>query len=316
MNPQAYEAYLKGRYLFHEWTDESLYKSVVCFKQAIDFDPRYGLAYSALADSYIVLAGHGLMRPRVAYPEAERAARKALELDDTLAEAHSVLGPALSRYERDWADAGRELRRAIDLNPNDVETRIYYGEHLSDIGDAKRAIAETRRALELDPLSPRVNALLGRIFHDSRQFDQAIQQCRNTVELDPNFAHGHWCLGMSYSGKQRYQDAVLELQKSKTLGEGPLAIWALACTYAASGRKADARDTLEQLRRESKDGYVSPAFQADIYAGLGEKDRAFECLNQAYEEGDWVQLKSDPFLDGLHSDPRFHDLLGRFNLAQ
>jgi tetratricopeptide (TPR) repeat protein len=314
VSPQAHEAYLKGRYLFSKRTDQGMEKSLGYLQRAIDLDSRYALAYAGLADSYIVLAGYGLLRPNKAYPNAEQAAKKALEIDDTLAEAHTALGFALSCYDRDWRTAERELRRAIELNPNYATGHVWYGDHLANLGRAEPAIAEFKLARDLDPLSLIVNAALGRVLRDGRHFDEAVEQCRKTLELEPNFAHGHWCLGLAYLGKARHNDAIIEFQKARALGEGPVVLWSLGYGYAVAGKKAEARGVLRELRRQSRDGYVSPYFTAGIYAGLGEKDHAFEWLDKAYEQRDWMQLKLDPFLDSLRSDPRFHELLRRVNL--
>ena len=314
VSPRAHEAYLKGRYLFNKWTDEGVEKSVGALREAINLDSRYALAYAGLADSYLVLGGHGLMRPSEAYPNAEKAAKKALEIDETLGEAHAALGFALSCYDRDWRAAERELRRAIKLNPNYATAHFFYADHLENIGQAEHAIAECQRSRDLDPMSLVANAGLGRMLRDGRRFDEAIQQCRKTIELEPNFAHGHWCLGLAYLSKARHHDAIQEFQKARALGEGPGVLWSLGYAYATAGRKSEAREVLRDLREQSRDGYVSPYFMAGIYAGLGEKDHAFEWLNRAYEEREWMQLKLDPFLDSLRSDPRFHQLLSRMNL--
>lgn len=313
---QAQEAYLKGRYLFSQRTNDGMRKSIAFLQQAIDLDSRYALAYAGLADSYLVLTTYGLLKPNEAYPKAEQAAKKALEIDDTLAEAHTALGFAQSCYERNWPAAEREFRRAIELNPSYPTAHMWYGEHLLIVGQADRAIAEFKRARDLDPLSLIVNASLGRALRDARHFDEAIEQCRKTIDLDPNFAHGHWCLGLSYLGKARNADAILEFQKARALGEGQIVLWSLAYAYGVAGRKPEARETLREFKQQSPDGYVSPYFMAGIYAGMGEKDQAFVWLDRAYEERDLMTPKLDPFLDSLRSDPRFRDLLRCAGLAQ
>ena len=314
VTPQAHEAYLKGRYLFNRRTDQGMEKSIDFFQQAVDAEPGYALAYAGLADSYCVLAGYGVLRPGEAFPKAEKAAQKALEIDNTLAEAHTALGYVQSCYYRDWQAAEREFRRALELNPNYATAHLWHGDHLATLGQAEAAIAEFRRARELDPISLTVNAALGRVLRDGRHFDEAIEQCRKTLELEPNFPQAHWCLGLGYLGKARYEEAILEFQKARALGEVPLGLWSLAYAYGVAGRKVEAREVLREFRQQSQDGYVSPYFMAEIYAGLGEKNQAFEWLEKAYNEGDFMQLKLDPFLDSLRSDPRFRDLLRRMNL--
>jgi tetratricopeptide (TPR) repeat protein len=316
VSPPAYELYLKGRYLFNKRTDQGMEGSIVYLQQAIGIDSRYALAYAGLADSYCGLAGYGVWRPGEAFPKAETAARKALEIDETLAEAHTALGLVQSCHRRDWPAAEREFRRAIDLNPNYVTAHLWHGEHLANVGKAEGAVAEFRRARELDPLSLTVNASLGRILRDSRHFDEAIEQCRRTLELEPNFAQAHWCLGVGYLGKARYDDAIVEFQQARALGETPLALCSLAYAYGVAGKKAEARKVLSDFRQQARDGYLSPYYMARIYAGLGEKDHAFEWLDRAYREGDWMRLMLDPFLDSLRSDLRFRELLRRMNLPE
>jgi tetratricopeptide (TPR) repeat protein len=260
------------------------------------------------------LTSYGLLPPNEAYPEAERLATKALEIDDAIAEPHTALGFARCFYDRDWLAADREFRTAIALNPNYPTAHVWYGELLATLGQAKRAISEFSRARELDPLSLFVNASYGRMLRDGRHFDQAIEQCRKTIDLEPNFAHGHWCLGLAYLGKGRRDDAIFELQKARALGEGPIALWALAYAYGVAGKRLGARNVLSELRGQSQRSYVSPYFLAGVYAGLGEKDRAFEYLEIAYEQHDAMTLELDPFLDSLRSDTRFHELLRRMNL--
>jgi tetratricopeptide (TPR) repeat protein len=314
VNPQAHEAYLRGRYLFSQRTDQGMKKSLAVLQQAIDLDPRYALAYAGLADSYLVLNNYGLLRSNEAYPKAEKSAKKALEIDDTLAEAHTALGYAQSCYNRNWPAAEREFRRAIELNPNYATAHQWYAEHLMTVGQADRAIAEFKRARDLDPLSLIVNATLGRALRDARRFDEAIEQCRKTIDLDPNFAHGHWCLGLGYMGKAKYDEAIREFQKARALGEGPLVLSSLAYAYGVAGRRPEALDALREFRQQSPDGFLPPYFMAEIYAGIGEKDQAFAWLDRAYEERDCMEVKLDPFLDSLRSDPRFHEFLRRLNL--
>jgi tetratricopeptide (TPR) repeat protein len=314
VSPQAHEAYLKGRYLFNRRTDQALEKSIDLLQQAIDADPRYALAYGGLAESYCALVAYGVLRPGDAFPKAEKAARKALEIDDTVAEAHTALGFVQSCYHRDWQAAEREFQRAMDLNPNYATAHLWYGEHFRSLGQAEREIAEFKRARELDPLSLTVNAGLGRALRDGRHFDEAIEQCRKTLELEPNFAQANWCLGLGYLGKARYDEAILKLQKAKALGMGPGALCWLAYAYEVAGKKSEARKVLREYIKLSRNGEVSPYFMARIYAGLGERHQTFEWLDRAYNEGDWMRVMLDPFFDSLRSDPRFHELLRRLNL--
>jgi serine/threonine protein kinase/lipopolysaccharide biosynthesis regulator YciM len=317
-NPEAYQDYLKGRYWQNKRSLEGYHTSVEYFQQAIEKDPTYALAYSGLADAYSGLPGSGLEAPNETIPKAKEAARKALELDDTLAEAHVSLATIEAQYDWDWSGGEKEILRAVELNPSYAYA---YQEHalvLRETGRLDEAIAEEKRAIELDPLSVSINRDLGYVFYDGRQYDQAIEQERKTMQLDPNFAQAHSILGRAYLQKTMFDEGIAEFERELVISPAfRPALADLGLAYALAGRKTDAQKVLVQLSPLSKQGYVTPKSVAAIYAGLGEKDKAFEWLEKAYQErsvGFGLGMKSFPVFDPLRSDPRFADLLRRMNL--
>ncbi len=317
-NPEAHQFYLKGRYLWNRRTAQTLQRAAEYFQQAIEKDPAYALAWAGLADCYGVYSFYGVLSPKEAMPRAKEAVRKALELDDTLAEAHVSAAYAKRSFDWDWSGAEREFKRGIELNPNYATAHHWYGTTLCAMGRLDEAMVELKRAQESDPLSLIINAEVGRWFYWSRRYDQAIDQLRKTLdEMDPNFGVAHWYLGMAYEQKARYEEALAELQKWSGLSGGdPAAIGALGHIYAVSGKRGEAQKALVKLKELSKSRYVSPYDVAVIYIGLGEKDQALEWLEKAYEDySAWLLwLNVDPRFDTLHADQRYHDLLCRMGL--
>jgi serine/threonine protein kinase/tetratricopeptide (TPR) repeat protein len=318
-NAEAYQLYLKGRYYWNRRTPESLNKSIEYFQQATDKDPNYALGYAGLADSYSMLGSPvGGISPREKFPKAKAAALKALELDDTLAEAYAALVLVRLRYDWDWLAAEREIKRAVELNPNYSMTHQLYADYLRVMGRPDEAIAEIKRAQELEPLSLNTNAVVGVHFYFARQYDQAIEQCQKTLELDSNFAPAHLFLGWAYVQKARYEEAIAAVKKATLLSPGDLRpLSALGYAYAMSGQTGEAMNILDQLKELSRRRYISPHDRAIIYAGLGEKEQAFAWLDNAYADRSWPLplLKVDPRFDSLRSDPRFADLVRRIGLA-
>jgi TolB-like protein len=317
-NPEAHQFYLKGRYLWNRRTAQTLRRAAEYFQQAIEKDPGYALAWAGLADCYNVYSFYGVLSPKESMPRAMEAARKALELDDTLAEAHVSAGYAKRHLDWDWPGAEREFKRAVELNPNYATAHHWYGTTLCAMGRLDEGIGELKRAQECDPLSLIINADVGRWFYWSRRYDQAIDQLRKTLdEMDPNFGVAHWILGMAYEQKAMYQEALAELQKWSSLSGGdPAATGALGHCYAVSGKRGEAQKALVKLTELSKNQYVSPYDAAVIYIGLGDKDQALESLEKAYEDHSawliWVNV--DPRFDTLHADQRYHELLRRMGL--
>jgi TolB-like protein/lipopolysaccharide biosynthesis regulator YciM len=319
VNPEAYELYLKGRYYWNLRTEQGLKKSLEYFQQAIEKDPGYALAYAGLADSYVVLPTWNVMAPKEAYPRAKAAAFKALEMDETLAEAHAALGSARQEYDWDWVGAEKEFKRAIELNPGYASAHQWYAEYLSTMGRHNEAIAEAKRAQELDPLSLMINAIGGRVSFYARRYDEAIAQCRRTLELNAGFYPAHLFLGWAYEQEKLYAEAISEYQKAIAAGEGnPLLAAELARGYAAAGKRTEALTIISQMGEISKRRHVPSYVIAQIYTALGDTGRAFQWLEKAYQERDsqLTWLKAEPGFDSLRPDPRFQDLLRRMNFPQ
>jgi len=318
-NNEAYQLYLKGRFYWNKRTAEALKKSIDYFNQAIEKDPGFALAYAGLADSYVVPANQ--LAPREGMPKAKAAAVRALELDETLGEAHVSLGRVMAAYDWDWTGAEREYKRAIDLNPRYAVAHQWYGGYLSVKGRSDEAIAERKRALGLEPLSLTINFELGLAYYYARDYDHAIEQFQKTLELDPNFAAAHNFLPAAYEQKGMYGEAIAEFKKAIPLtarSESTLSMAGLGHVYAVTGRKSDARIVLGELKQTSAQQYVPATSIALIHAGLGEKDEAFVWLDKAYEERafqmQWIKI--EPRWDSLRSDPRFKELLHRIGLPQ
>ena len=318
-NTEAYQLYLQGRYYWNKRTPEDLKKGIGYFQQAIDLDPNYALAYAGLADSYNVLPIWTPIKTKEAYPRAKSAALKALEIDDTLAEAHTSLAYAIYRYDWDWPGAEREFKRAIELKPNYATAHQWYSFYLSTMGRVEEAIVEIKRAQELEPLSLFINSDVGVAFYRAGQYDQAIEQLRKTIEMDPNFAYARYNLGVAYEQKGMYEEAVAELNKAVELsGDAHLMLASLGHAYAVSGKRGEAEKLLDEWKERSKREHVSAYYIALIYTGLGEKDQALQWLDKAYQDRDFnvPRLKDELRLDSLRSDPRFQDLVRRVGLPQ
>jgi tetratricopeptide (TPR) repeat protein len=314
-DPEAYHDYLKGRYYWNKRSEEGLNKGIEYFQQAIKRDPNYALAYAGLADSYSQLGNYGFVLPKEAFPTAKEFALKALEIDDTLAEAHTSLALIKTYYDWDRSGAERELKRAIELNPSYAIAHQWYGETLGIMGRPEEGIVEEKRALELDPLSLLINRDLGDEFYFARQYDQAIEQYWKTLELDPSFIQAHLNLGMAYVQKSMYKEAIAEFERELVVSPNSTgALSRLGYAYAVAGRRAEAQKVLDQLSERAKQKYVPGTDMARVYAGLGEKDKAVEWLKKAYEEHSVANIKMNPVYDPLRSDPRFQDLLRQMNL--
>jgi DNA-binding winged helix-turn-helix (wHTH) protein/TolB-like protein/Tfp pilus assembly protein PilF len=313
-NAEAYQLYLRGRYFSEKRTRDSLTKGVECFRQAIEQDPDYALAYAGLADTYMLLRRWAFAPVEETVPRARAAAEKALRLDDSLAEAHTALA-RVKEHSLDWSGAGAEYRRAIELNPSNATAHHLYAMHLAAVGRLDEALAEIRRAQELDPLSLIINMEVGRIFFFRHQYDEAIAQLRKTLELDPDFELARMNLGAAYEQKGMYEGAIAEYQKmipGRRLG-------ALGRVYALSGKTREAQKVLDELKEQSKKRFVSPVGMAVIHAGLGENGQAIAQLERALDEGEadlLYFLGVHPTWDGLRPEPRFKELLRRMGLPQ
>lgn len=317
-NVEAYQLYLKGRYFQGKRAIEGLKKSIDYFQQAIEKDPNYALAFTGLADSYGILAIRADMRPQDAYQKAKAAATRALEIDDTIAEAHTSLANVRYWYDWDWSGAESEFNRAIELSPNNPLVHQPYANYLMAMGRQREALSESQKACALEPLSLTINTQMGRVLYFLREYDKAIEQCRTTLEMDPNFGGAHLFLGRSYKQKGMYEEALAELQKARGLLTDSAEVLSLiGYTYAVAGRRVEALNSLQALQAQSVQRYVSPYHMAMVYAGLGEQDKAFEWLEKAYEdrEGRITILKVAPEFDSLRKDRRFAELVKRVGLA-
>lgn len=311
---EAYQAYLKGRFYWSKRSEAGLHKSIACFNQAISLDPNYALAHAGLADAYNVLGFYCMLAPTDAFPKAIAAALKALSIDSHLAEAHASLGFATFLHEWDFHAAEQSFKRSIETNPNYVTARLFYGCHLAAMGRFEEAIAEYKRALQIDPLSLIANAGLGYGYYFARQYDEAIEQCNVAIELDENFELSHVWAGWACQQKGKWERAILEYEKAIALSGGRTGVVAaLGGVYALSGNRKEARRVLAELREVATRKYVSPYRVACIYAALGKHDKAFDCLEAAYQDRSHllVNLRVDPKLDTLRSDSRFTELTNR-----
>ncbi len=309
----AYRLYLKGRYFNNKRTPEWIRKGIEQFQEAIDLDPNYALAYAGMADSFAFLASStGGQPPREIFPRAKYAALKALELDDTLGEAHCSLGFFYLLYDWDFAAAEREYQRAIELSPNYANAYDGYGFYLKATGQNEAALKSCQRALELDPLSLFVQLSMGWAYYFARRYDEALAQSRKVIEMDPNLGFAHWHTGMNYIQKRMYDEAIESFQKAISLtGAVPTFFSYLGYSYARKGKERQARQMLAQLESLSQQQFVSSYFNAMIHLGLGDLDKTFEWLDKAYEErsGFMAFIRVEPMLDELRTDARFESLV-------
>jgi DNA-binding winged helix-turn-helix (wHTH) protein/TolB-like protein/Tfp pilus assembly protein PilF len=317
-SPDAYLAYARGRFFWNQRNTDSFLKAIQYFEEAIRHDPQYALAYSGLADSYTLLGVFGAMPPPEASTKAHNAARKALELDEQIAEAHASLAVLKAWYEWDWAGAEQEYRRALELNPNYSTAHQWYSLMLAALGRQQEAIEEMQHAQRLEPLSVMIAADLGLVYAFAQQYDEALHNFRRALELSPDFVYARRELGRVYVQKGMYQEALAEFEKLVTLeGRMPTNLVDIGYTYGVMGQKEDARKILQELLEKSKQEYVAPMILASVYAAIGERDRAFQYIEQEYEQHSdrMINLKTNYLLTPLRDDPRFAQLLRRVGLS-
>jgi len=321
VNPDAYEAYLRGRYyLSNQFTmAQPLNMAKSYFEESIRKDPGFALAYSGLADSYVYLAFYRQLSPEAAYKPAKEALSKALELDDSIGEAHDTLGQLSWRFEWNWNAAEPEFNHAIALSPSYSCAHEDRAVYLSFIGRRAEALAEITRSRELDP-GPSSGMAESAAYYQLRDYQSLVEASRRGVVSSPNEWTQHYNLGIGYEGTGKLLEAISEYQKAIEISNGDHdATASLAHAFAAIGRRAEAEKILHDFERKSKSGYVSPYMIATIYAGLGQKDKAFEFIERAYQERSldfsW-HLKADLRIDNLRSDPRFQALLRRIGFPQ
>ena len=312
VNPQAFEAYLAGNYFRNKMEGD---KSIELFTKAIELDPDYAQGYAGLSMSYVSLGIFGLRPSGEVYPKARAAAMKALELDETVAEAHVTLADVKKGYDWDWAGAEAEYKRALELNPSYSMAHALYADYLSKMRRHEEAIAEARQARKLDPISVPANVVLGMTLYRARRYDEAMGACQKALELDPNLPNALWFQALADEQKRRLPEAIAKLKKAVSLSDAPLFRALLANAYALAGERAKALNFLDELTALSQQRYVSPLDFAVVYTGLGDRNSAFQWLEKAFQERTMrIQELPEPIFDSLRSDLRFPDLMRRIGL--
>lgn len=313
LDPEAHEAYLKGRHLWNRRTEDGMRKSITQYEEAIRQHPEYAMAYAGVADSYVMLACRGMAPAKETFRKAKAAARKALDLDSELAEAHGSLAH-VRLHDWDWEGLEKDFQKAIQLNPAETIVYYWYGEFLMSMGRPEEAIAMTQKAHQADPLSPVIGSSLAMILYLARRYDQAVQVLERTHEINPNHFLPHLRTGLVHIQQNRYDDAIRELRTAVTLADQSTeTLAALAMAYAAAGMTNEAEEITSGLEKLQGKRYVLPYNIAKIYAAASNKDKAFEWLEKAYQEGnpDLIELNSEPVFDRLRTDARLSDLMRR-----
>jgi TolB-like protein/Tfp pilus assembly protein PilF len=316
-NVEAYQLYLQGLFYWNKWTEADFKKAADYFTQAVQKDSRYALSYAGLADTYSLLGDAGYLPPSEAWPKAKAAAMQALEIDDTLAEAHTSLALVKEHFEWDWSGAETEFRRAIELNPNSATAHHWYGDYLANMGRPEQGLRETKKAQELDPLSLIINTTLGWQLYLAHRSDQGIEQLRKVLDIDAKFTPARRMLEEVYAQSGRQKEAVEEREKVVSLSGSPELAASIAEDFSKSGYKGVQQSWLDGLTEISKHGYVSSYSIAEGYMRLGQKNKAFEWLEKAYQEHDsgLVSIAVEPMFDPVRSDPRFKDIVRRMKLS-
>jgi tetratricopeptide (TPR) repeat protein len=317
-NPEAYQLYLKGHYHVLKLTPPEIQTGISYFEQAIDIDPSYALAYVGLADAYRSALSSDTP-PAEFLPKAKVAAQKAIGIEDTLADAHAELGFIIFWYDWDWNAAENQFKRALELDPNDADTHLFYAHLLSNIGRHAEGLAEVKRARELEPLNLRTSALEGQFLIHAGRTDEALASLQRIIELQPNFAFAHLFASSAYIEKGMFADAIAEARKATELnGANSHSVAFLGYALAKSGKTAEARAELEGLLKRSTERYVPPYYIALVYNGLGARAETLAWMERGYKERDakMVFLKVEPKWNNLRSDPRFQDLERRVGFPQ
>ena len=321
VDPEAYMTYLMGRYHYNTWLEEGLEKGLNYFQQAIDIDSSYAPAYAGVADCYSLLSLFTFLSPMEAAPRAKEAAMKAIELDESLAEAHAALGVNKLLFDWDWQGAEQEFKRALDLNPHSDNTLKHYSFYLIVMGRYDEGIAATRRMIALDPLTLTSHIHLGFSYFKSRRYDESIIQLNKTLEMEPNLHYAHMQLAWNYAMKGMATEALVASKNALALvpiTDDQYLLGTLGWVAGVAGHREEALEFLERLKELSTQKWVDPAYIALIYLGMGDKDHSFQWLSKAREDRSptMVYLKVDPFWDDLRDDPRFQDLLRRMNFPE
>jgi TolB-like protein/class 3 adenylate cyclase/Tfp pilus assembly protein PilF len=316
--PEAYNDYLNGRYYWNQRTEEGLKRAIEYFDKALAKDSHFALAHTGISDSYAQLAWFEFLSPKEAFPKARTHAEKALMIDNQLAEAHTSLGLVMFQYDRNWAAAEKEFRKALELNPNYAPAHQFYADYLKALGRFDEALIQMKLASEIDPLSLAINTGIGHVLYLSRQYDLAIEQYRKSVQMDPTFVQARLWFGRPYLQKGMYEEAIREVEEAVKLSGGSnISLAVLGHAYASAGRRTDAEKVLNDLLQRSKGHYVPSYWIALVYIGLNDKEKAFEWLEKAYEDrSSWlVWMKVEPRFDFLRSDARFDSLLEKMGLV-
>jgi TolB-like protein/Flp pilus assembly protein TadD/tRNA A-37 threonylcarbamoyl transferase component Bud32 len=310
---EAYQLYLRGRYLWNKRTEDGFTRGLEYFRQALSRDPRYALAYTGIADCYNLLGIWGAMSPHDAMPKVKQAALAAIAIDNTLAEAHTSLAFVHWVYDWDWAAAGREFEEALRLDPSYATAHDWYAYYLASMGRFDQALAHVKQAQAIEPVSLSISTDVGEIYYWSRQYDRAVEQLRSVLQIEPEFPMARNILGLTYLKTGDLAHAVEELEAARRLSPGPRTMSTLAYGYGAAGARAKAKQTLDELREGSKQRYTSAFALAVAYAGAGDTEQALSELEVAFAERSdtMAVLRVYPVLDGLRTEPRFKDLLAR-----
>jgi TolB-like protein/DNA-binding winged helix-turn-helix (wHTH) protein/Flp pilus assembly protein TadD len=317
VHPDAYDEYLKGRFFWSNRSPEAVLKAVEHFNRAVERDPTYAPAYSGLSDAYRMFDLLGLAAPRESMPKAEAAARRALALDDGLAEAHASLAGVLYRYHWEWDRAGKEFQRSLDLDPNSAEGHRAHAVYLVALRRHEEALVAAQRALDLSPLSAVIQAELATTLWRLGRYDDAIGQLHKTLDLNPGFSRAYVQLGIISTRKGDLPQAIVAFERAVSLSSRRAHLEWLGYGYGVAGRRREALQILGELEKVAKAQYVSPHRFAIVHLGLGEKDEALRSLDKAHDERAFEVLSlAGPVFDLLHDHPRFRDLLGRIGLAR
>jgi len=318
---EAYQLYLKGRYHYAKRTKEDVQKGIDYFQQAVDLDPNFALAYAMISDSYALMPAYPYLAPKEAFPKAKAAATRAVEIDPTLAEAHTALGHSLALYDWKWAEAEREFKRAIELDEKNSLAHLRFAMCYSmATGRIDEAVRETQRAVELEPLNLVNNANLTFMYISAGRKKEALAQGQKVSDLERDFVLGRYQLGLAYVANGMYQEAIALAEKPlQSDRNDQLMLQVAGCAYAKSGRRDAANSIISRFKEIAKTHYIMNFYVATIYASLGEKEKAFAELEDAYQQRDWrmsVLLKTEPLIDSLRDDARYRSLLKRMNLPE
>lgn len=313
VSPEAYEAYLKGRHLWNKRTEDGMRKSIAHYEEALQRHPEYAMAYAGIADSYVMLACRGMMPAKETFRKAKAAARKALDLDSELGEAHGSLAH-VRLHDWDWQGLEKDFQRALELNPAEAIVYYWYGEFLMSMGRPEEAIAMTQKAYQIDPLSPVVGSSLAMILYLARRYEQAATVLQKAHEITPDHFLPHMRMGLVRIQQHQYETAIRELKVAVRLADQSTeTLAALAMAYAAAGKTKPAQGIIDELEKMSRTRYVLPYNIAKIYAAAANVEKVFEWLERAYDEGnpDLIELNSEPVFDGVRSDRRFAGVMRR-----